>query len=261
MCYSLGILVIGSLFWDKKDYRSKWRNSRLDVDNKINVKVPIRYGRKSCTRNNTYTMVFSESCHDERKLGTAIVLPCKNPISNRQDIINEAKALWNAEQKEDRQIKDKISAKWGAIGLLVHPDRDIPVSILNEWITFYQSSMDEKFDNNNVPIDNKGFLQLEWPKSVDANEPVDFDFILATVTVPSYISNDNSDKRDPNPEEIAQEWIRAHKAVEYYTNNRKDNITTFQDKEISKELNKDIDMKAFLKKRMCVDENLIMNDK
>ena len=47
MCYNLGILVIGSLIWDDKPHRENWRTSHLNMDNKIFVKVPIRYGRKS----------------------------------------------------------------------------------------------------------------------------------------------------------------------------------------------------------------------
>ena len=249
MCYSLGILVIGSLFWERKEHRTNWRNSRLDMDNKIYVKVPIRYGKISSLRNNTYTMVFSESCHDERKLGTAIVLPCKNPISNGQDIINEAKALWNAEQKEDRQIKDRISAKWGTVGILKNPTKDYPPEIFSDWKKFYNPNGfgQVKFLMcEERPISNEGILSINWPRRVSDDSPIDFDFFLATVTAPTYIS-DNSNEREPYPEEIAQEWIRAHKAVEYYTNNRKDNITTFQDKEICKELIKDCMMKTFLK--------------
>ncbi|MFH2050538.1 MAG: hypothetical protein ABIJ12_13965 [bacterium] len=251
MCYSLGILVIGSLFWDEKDHRSKWRNSRLDTDNKIYVKVPIRYGRISSLRNNTYTMVISNTCSNDKKIGTAIVIPCRRSITTGQDIIDEAKALWNAEQKEDRQIKDKISAKWGTVGILKNPTKDYPPEIFSDWKKFYNPNGfgQVKFLMcEERPISNEGILSINWPRRVSDDSPIDFDFILATVTAPSYISNDNSDKRDPSTKEIAQEWIRAHKAVEYFTKNRKDNITTFQDKEISKELNKDIDMKAFLKK-------------
>jgi len=258
MCYSLGILVIGSLFWERKEHRTNWRNSRLDMDNKIYVKVPIRYGKISSLRNNTYTMVFSESCHDERKLGTAIVLPCKNPISNRQDIINEAKALWNAEQKEDRQIKDQISAKWGTVGILKNPLKDYPSEILSDWKKFYNPRefrqvkflMCEK-----RPISNDGILNINWPRLVSDDSPIKFDFILATVTAPT-LQKEILHKRYPNPEEIAQEWIRVQKEVDYFINNWNYGIRTFQDKEILEELIKNSTMRDFLRPRMDIDETL-----
>jgi hypothetical protein len=67
-----GVLVVGSLDWESTIYggafvatldpvRSNWRKTRLKVDKRSTqyVRVPIRYGRLSESRGNTYTMVFS----------------------------------------------------------------------------------------------------------------------------------------------------------------------------------------------------------
>jgi hypothetical protein len=45
--FTVGVLLIGSLVWDGKEHRRKWRTERLDFEYLIFVKVPIRYGRKS----------------------------------------------------------------------------------------------------------------------------------------------------------------------------------------------------------------------
>lgn len=57
--FSLGVLMIGSLYWDCSSIRKKWRRTRLDMDREQHVCVPIRYGRCSQSRGMSYTMVFS----------------------------------------------------------------------------------------------------------------------------------------------------------------------------------------------------------
>ena len=64
-----GILIVGSLLWDER--REGWRRSRLDMESAELVTAPIRYGRQSETRGNTYTMVFSRGCDT----GKAMVVP------------------------------------------------------------------------------------------------------------------------------------------------------------------------------------------
>jgi hypothetical protein len=51
--------------------REEWRQS-LNFSSKIQVLVPIRYGRKSSLRKNTYTMVFSNSVQE---LEYAFIVP------------------------------------------------------------------------------------------------------------------------------------------------------------------------------------------
>ena len=42
----IGVLIIGSLYWEEKPHRDKWRRERLCVESRQHVKVPIRYGRR-----------------------------------------------------------------------------------------------------------------------------------------------------------------------------------------------------------------------
>src|SRR5205823_8142389 len=58
----VGILVIGSLLWDIDSERVDWRHKRLDVNRSRKVLAPIRYGRLSQSRSDTFTMVISKLC-------------------------------------------------------------------------------------------------------------------------------------------------------------------------------------------------------
>ena len=73
-----GILLIGSLFWDAS--RQTWREEHLHMAAAEDVTAPIRYGRRSENRGNTYTMVFSCSAPP----GQAKVVPCRGvvPVAN-----------------------------------------------------------------------------------------------------------------------------------------------------------------------------------
>src|SRR5882672_9080428 len=110
MTLTLGILAIGSLYWDDNANRQAWRNSRLDGTAEFQVNAPIRYGRKSETRGDTYTMVFSRSC----PLGHAKVIRCRNLVASTDDLIAEAEHLWAAERSA-RQSNQHISTSWGAV--------------------------------------------------------------------------------------------------------------------------------------------------
>ena len=46
----LGVLIVGSLYWDLKPPRPRWRAERLDCAHQEHVRVPIRYGRRSTKR-------------------------------------------------------------------------------------------------------------------------------------------------------------------------------------------------------------------
>ena len=75
----IGVLIIGSLYWDEKEHRETWRRDRLvDLGDATRVHVPIRYGRLSRKRGCTYTMVFSRQLDDRSWRRTAIILrPCQ----------------------------------------------------------------------------------------------------------------------------------------------------------------------------------------
>ena len=43
---SVGVLIIGSLYWDLASDRKEWRASRLNAGGARTVRAPIRYGRR-----------------------------------------------------------------------------------------------------------------------------------------------------------------------------------------------------------------------
>lgn len=112
---SVGILIIGSLLWDER--RQAWRNARLDMASIDTVTAPIRYGRLSSSRGNTYTMVFSRLC----KPGQAKLVHCSHTVSSPEDLIAEAEYLWKAEQPG--ADAGRIAVNWGCVGLLSNPER------------------------------------------------------------------------------------------------------------------------------------------
>jgi hypothetical protein len=73
-----GILIVGSLLWDPKREREAWRRSRLAIDRSVLVRVPIRYGRRSESRGNTFTMTICIG----GGLGQAVVVPCRRTLAD-----------------------------------------------------------------------------------------------------------------------------------------------------------------------------------
>ena len=115
MPLNAGILIIGSLLWDER--RGPWRDARLDMTSAQTATAPIRYGRLSESRGNTYTMVFSRLC----TAGHAKVLRCTRSVSTPAELIDEAEALWKAEQPS--ADPGRIAVNWGCVALLSNPAR------------------------------------------------------------------------------------------------------------------------------------------
>lgn len=114
-----GVLIIGSLLWDKE--RQQWREERLDCSQSELVSAPIRYGRKSGKRRGcTYTMVFSKSA----PAGRARVVRCSHAITSADDLTTEALRLWEAEELS--RNTGRIAATWGCVTLFCNPKRRIP---------------------------------------------------------------------------------------------------------------------------------------
>lgn len=92
-----GLLIIGSLFWDTDngDYRESWRASRLDLPDKQIVSAPIRYGRKSGTWGDAFTMILDSNAAN----GQGLLVPCKAQVSSFNQLAEEVQWLWAAEAK------------------------------------------------------------------------------------------------------------------------------------------------------------------
>lgn len=120
-----GALVIGSLYWDddidkkiKDGKRKEWRDTCLNVDNNIKIKVPIRYGRYS-SKWQSYTMTFSTSL-DRVDFGSSYVLPHKTSTSCETDLLNHATVMGKVEG-----IPSGLFCDWGAVGLLINPSSSL----------------------------------------------------------------------------------------------------------------------------------------
>ena len=232
MKLNVGVVIIGSLYWDDQPHRRKWRNDRLQMANAIGVKVPIRYGRKSRSRGNTYTMVFSRGC----QLGEGKAVPCSHSVSCVEELIEEAECLWAAEQpSEQSQRQNALSANWGCVALLANPrvQKDL-VGVLNGWgkrVALEKNYNRKQYDepDGRSLMDEQAILQIPWPNQTDTSIGLALDLVLATATKP--------EKDYPSARLIAQAWKDDRKGhVDYFWCNRKNGIRTFQDDEIEKYL-------------------------
>jgi len=236
----LGVLIIGSLFWDvdgeKKKHRKDWQRERLDMTQRLLVRAPIRYGRKSSKRDNTFTMVFSQLCRTKSKLGQALVIPFKNQVSSANDLILEAKRLWSAEQSTPEEAKaasDALGASWGCVALLQNPKGQ---KLPREWRERWKTAVAQdkrlpygrlKHASGEISIVNRGgVLKIRWPKPLTRGNLVpSLDAIIATATNPC-IQNG----RYHSPKMIARAWKRAKEEhVQYFWKNREGKIWTFED--------------------------------
>lgn len=220
-----GVIIVGSLFWDNEPKRMKWRQLYLEpTKNKISTKVKIRYGRQSSSRKNTYTIIFSN--HPTTEFGNAFILTFKDKIKNAENLENQAYAMADAEGLW-KKTEPSLNKSWGTLGLLINPklEKSKNLEIIKErWSKIYA---EYEFDNSKYIIDNepdiineKGFIKMNW-----TDEMNEFDFLIATLTVPkpkSLLSGKDIYERMNN-----------NGYNDYFLNNRKNGIMTFQDDEIS----------------------------
>jgi len=225
----VGILIIGSLLWDKEDNRPAWRDARLDIASAETVTAPIRYGRLSGKkRGYTYTMVFSRLC----QIGQGKVVHCSHTMSSAADLIVEAEHLWRAE--EPGAAAGRIAAGWGCVALLCNPERKIPANILDEWAKRVErepgyGKVSQTPEEGRL-INKEGLLQTDWPTRIEGEAAVDLDLLLVTANDPTLTGTPPS---YPSVETIANAWNSAErKHAEYFWNNTDKGITTFQDDDI-----------------------------
>lgn len=229
----LGILIIGSLYWDPSRVRCRWRQARLSCTEKRRVTVPIRYGKRSKTRGNTYTMVFARSCSDATRLGTGLVIPARAECCEPEHLFEEAEHLWAAERNVE-EISG-LCADWGRVCVLKHPKIETGDRILQTWgsriglIGGAYSALPRANGEDPILDATTGLALFSWPKDVGTNQDLlDFDILLMTATSPTL----NTGKY-ATAHEIADAW-KADGAnnVLYFYNNRHYGITTFEDDRI-----------------------------
>ncbi len=261
MNLKIGVLVIGSLDWESKDYggecrdelarhnrplnasRQHWRQQRLmgAADSEFMVRAPIRYGRLSNSRGSTFTMVFSPEY--EQRPGSAKVIRCKKMVSDFDDLLKEAVELWVAES--DEQHRGELSARWGCVTLLTpddfldHPDRDERQTLLDAWrrkVSEQKSYGRLGFSPGDIeatkgPVIAAGRLRISWP-TLAGDGPAPFDLLLATATNPE-IGSGQKRTGYPSVKEIAGAWNKGGHLY-YFRCNRLTGIHTSDDGAIEK---------------------------
>lgn len=227
-----GVLIIGSLLWQDYTYqkgdniRLNWRNSRLALDHKIAVKVPIRYGRISNSR--IPTMVFSNKM--KSKLGFGWVIPFKSVIDNYHQLLCEAMALSAAEGMKGNFVTD-----WGALTYLIN-EGTINADTKREIIKLFRQRKNRTFhptefrvgrEKSSVTLPLK--LNISWLQTLvpsDQTKLNQFDLLLATATKPKGVATLN---------DVAT-GIRNDNDRRYFLNNISNGIITYEDFEIAKQL-------------------------
>jgi hypothetical protein len=235
---NLGILMVGSLYWDagacdpicqqpcQKCSRPQWRQKRLSMSDATAVQVPIHYGRRSKTRGNTFSSIVFDRAD---KLGQALVVPCIKNICSLVDLIEEATAMWTAEQSGDNNA-EAISADWGCSALLPHPDLHQHGALFQDLFTGWANRVAQEHDNyaHHPSVDSSGQLLIDWPKDL-SGKPLDLDILLATANTP--------DERVPDEADIAKSFRADDFAnTDYFIHNHQNGIVTSSDDSILNEI-------------------------
>jgi len=233
-----GILIIGSLLWDpdqgvNKGARKEWRTKRLNMDKKIHVFAPIRYGRLS--KGKSYTMVFSKEIEVRKELGTGFIIPFKNNPIKWKGLLNQARYLSKAEGADDDKLVKGDNAVWCIIGILFNPkfNQKQKEAIL---VKFRKELEKDRIGDNyqnlkagkeSSILRETGEIDIQWAKAVNPKNQKELDqldFVLATCTQPK--PNENY------PSEDVIKGALKNDARNYFYNNIQCGITTFQDRKI-----------------------------
>ena len=240
-----GALIIGSLLWQDNlgngtnTIRRDWRDTHLDQKSKIEVQVPIRYGRLS--GGGIYTMTFANSSRS--KPGTAYAIPfLHNPLIGNQQLLTEAHELSTAEGMEGRFIKSTNNVPWSILGILFNKKKIAPAlkeQISDHWKTQVEADPDYGyFNHTNFKLRTEkpcilqnGQLNFPWVSAASAKDEDalnQFDFLLATATKATIGKYPSITKMVAN--------VNADTGRRYFLNNNQEGITTFQDARILKKI-------------------------
>lgn len=210
------ILVIGSLLWGDGP-KEAWRQDRLRVPDRQSVHAPIRYGRRSTTWANTFTMVLDPAV----PAGRAFLVPSIREVETIEDLVDEAEALWRAER--NATTGSGICAEWGCVGALFRGDLD-DARVMNGWSQHFRSACAPT-----APVHQDGILGIAWPVSMTDGAPVVADVILAAAT--------QAEASRPSPSQIADAWIEQNNGKErYFFQNVQSGIRTADDQAIAQRL-------------------------
>ena len=228
------------MFWEETEIRDKWRKENLNFDEKKLIDLPIRYGRISETRKCTYSMVFSTDCKSKEKIGKGYFIPFKKTLT-LLEIIEQGIKIINAEHNKVVEF-NRFNWSWGCLGLsinsILNSEESKSNNKVDSLLALWKAKFGKKFEPNHYKADledpimtSEGILKINWQDDV----LLDYDFVIGTATKPEL-------KSYPDSERIAIK-MAVNEYDEYFVNNRKSSITTFQDTVIETELNKSREVK------------------
>lgn len=257
MEFRLGVLVIGSLYWDQQNDRNIWRRS-LDCEQAMPVKVPIRYGRKSKEdgdRRGTYTMVFSVGIDSTDRVGRGIILPYKSTVSTSQEFTDLAISLSKAEMI-DRQ-GCTISKPWGCVAIAINESMasDKKSRLTSMWkdCILQHAPLNQRphmpaFSNESEPKSITDDLMMNFDTKA-IFQICNLDAILATINGIKY--EDETVARYPTVKQIAKSIYDAD-YYDYFLLNRHNGLTTFQDRQIARTLKRKYKVSLDTKRKECI---------
>lgn len=160
--------------------------------------------------------------HPKTEFGNAYILRFKEILKNARNLESQAFAMASAEGLW-KKSGPSLNKSWGTVGLLINPKLEKSKSleiIIERWTKIYGeynwNKLDYQIENENEIIDENGFLKIDWTNEMD-----EFDFLIATLTVPK-------PKKILTGKAIAEKMIETG-YDEYFLNNYKNGISTFQD--------------------------------
>jgi hypothetical protein len=228
------VLLLGSLLWegddlaqdgDKGRKRKEWRDGHLDMNGAMSVVgVPIRYGRRSESRNGQFTMVLMGPAD-----GTAKVAPlsCSLPVQGKEipeptvvQVRSEVMALAKAEGIW-REKNPYSWDKWGIVAMAVNPDSGFNDQLRAIWAAHFKpaSAFNAAAFGQGI-IDSNGLVTIGLPWGVAGLQGMDF--CLVTPTAPQ--------QPLPDPAAIAE----AVRLGSYFQRTVDAGITTAADAEIQR---------------------------
>lgn len=214
-----GLAVLGSLLWDDSPNRKRWRKTIFTADSSIEIPLPVRYGRISKSRNCTFTMVLD----GDTEPGKSQFLRFKEEKS--QEVPRVISALISAEINQDKYYRNSYWS-WGCIGYLINPKSSHAEELTSIFDKRYNDFKPKDYNSLSVRniIDSNGKLNIDWPDIIP-----NVDYLLCTLTKPNVDSW-------PTPKLIALKMI-VNNYDEYFKENLKNDLNTYQDNEIMEFLN------------------------
>jgi hypothetical protein len=243
-CYHLkgGVIIIGSLYWEdetncisgdelKGRMRSKWREGNLDLENKMQVGLPTRYGRCSSSRNYTYSMILSRQYNNPEQLGSGLAVPFSNQVLDYNEFKRQAVELAKAEFIINENNKEKLVSSWGAIAIWINDQSKFKDAVASWWkqliterqLGYSKQVQDFSWDDGNL-LTNDYRLEL----SIDESK---LDFAFCTYIKPKHAEtekNGSGKRQYPTEQEIAEAMIQSNYQT-YFRQNIKNNIRTCND--------------------------------